>query len=322
MAEFFGEFVRRSYLAVSPLDNQAVERAWEHNADAITIDLHSVPYHRKDEVSPKIRDWLLPLHKGGAEAFVSISQAYLHRDAEAAVWPGIDGVLLWHPESAADVREADEVLDDLERAHGIDRRTVELVLLLGTAKAVWNIREIITASRRVTTVGLDESHLLKDLHIMPTPEDDPLEFYVRGRLIAEAAGVDETLHGHQGVYRLGIGYPLSSIPRLNATSEEVRQAAKAAKEVGFNGALCLDPSWVKHCNLGFTPTDEEIEYHDDVRSTYAAGVAVGRGAVPFRQGQFVERPTDQIAVKIIALRAQCDQRDSEKAAALAGARRA
>ena len=314
------EFIRRSYLVVSPLDEPAVERAWTHNADAITLDLHSLPAAQKGRARARIREQLAGLSRGGAEAFVSISQAHLHADAEAAVWPGLAGLLIAHPERAEQVQEADEVVAELEKRHGVESGSVEIVVLLGTAKGVWNIREIITASSRITTVGLDESHLLMDLELLPSPEEDPLEFFIRGRIILEAAGIPAELHGHHGVYRLGLGYPLSSFPRVNATADEVRTAAKDGKELGFNGALCWAPEWVEPCNLGFTPTDEEVAYHQSVREAYTAAVAMGRGAMAFEGGKFVERPVDELAKKILALRDQCDQRDAEKSAALEGAR--
>ncbi len=78
-------FIRRSYLVVSPLDEPAVERAWTHNADAITLDLHSLPAAQKGRVRARIHEQLAGLGRGGAEAFVSISQAQLYADAEAAV---------------------------------------------------------------------------------------------------------------------------------------------------------------------------------------------------------------------------------------------
>jgi citrate lyase beta subunit len=314
------EFIRRSYLVVSPLDEPAVEQAWTHNADAITLDLHSLPAAQKGSARARIREQLEGLGRGGAEAFVSISQAHLYADAEAAVWPGLTGLLIAHPERAEEVQAADEVVTELEKRHGVGAGSVEIVVLLGTAKGVWNVREIVTASPRVTTVGLDESHLLMDLGLLPSPEEDPLEFYARGRIVLEAAGVPAELHGHHGVYRLGLGYPLSSFPSLNATANEVRTAAKDGKELGFNGALCWAPEWVEPCNLGFTPTDEEVAYHQSVREAYTAAVAMGRGAMAFEGGKFVERPVDELAKKILALRDQCDQRDAEKAASLERAR--
>lgn len=315
------EFVRRSFLVVSPLDQPAIEQAWVHNPDAIALDLHSLPAAQKGQARAPVRDQIASLSRGGAEAFASISLAHLHADAEAAVWPGLDGLLISHLEAAEQAQEADEVVTELERRRGLDGGSVEIVVLLGTARGVWNIRQIITASQRVTTVGLDESHLLMDLGLLPTPEEDPLEYYARGRIVLEAAGVPAELHGHHGVYRLGLGYPLSSFPKVNATADEVRKAAKDGKELGFNGALCWAPEWVEPCNRGFTPTDEEVAYHQSVREAYAAAVAMGRGAMAFEGGKFVERPVDELAKKILALREQCDRRDAEKAVARAAAGR-
>lgn len=315
------EFIRRSYLVVSPLDEPAVERAWTHNADAITLDLHALPAGQKGQARARIPEQLAGLGRGGAEAFVSISQAHLHADAEAAVWPGLAGLLIAHPERAEDVRAADAAVTELEKRHGVEAGSVEIVVMLGTAKGVWNVRDIITASPRVTTVGLDESHLLLDLGLLPSPDEDPLGFFARGRIVLEAAGVAPEIHGHHGVYRLGLGYPLSSFPRLDASADEVRSAAKDGKELGFNGALCWAPEWVEPCNLGFTPTDEEVAYHQSVREAYTTAVAMGRGAMAFEGGKFVERPVDELAKKILALRDQCDRRDAEKAAALDRPRR-
>lgn len=233
------------------------------------------------------------------------------------MWPGIDGVVLSFADSPAAVQETDAAVGEMEKRHGVEANTVEIVAVLGTAKAVWNVREIITASQRVTSVAMDESSLLKDLGFLPLLDEDPFEYFVRGKVIMEAAGIDEFLHGHHGVYRVGLGYPLSCFPRVDATMEEVWSLAKVAKENGCNGAFCLYPSWVEPCNRGFTPTDEGIEYHRAVRRTYAEGVAVGRGAVAFVEGRFVERPVDEIAKKIMLLRRLCDERDAQKAAARA-----
>src|SRR4051794_37502637 len=107
------EFIRRSYLVVSPLDQPAVEQAWTHNPDAIALDLHSLPAEQKAQARSRLHEQLTGLGRGGAEAFVSISQAYLYADAEAAVWPGLNGLLISHLDSAEQVREADAVLADL-----------------------------------------------------------------------------------------------------------------------------------------------------------------------------------------------------------------
>lgn len=309
------EFVRRSLLMVPPSDRDAVEQAWTHNADANVFDLHSVPYEQKNGIRAQLRDAIPFLCKGASEAFVNVSQAHLHADIEAAVWPGLAGILLSYPESSEDVSKVDQTIGEMELKHGVDVGTIEVVVMIGSMKGVWNIPEICTASPRVTTIGLDDEPILEELGVLPNPDIDPLGHFVRGRMVYEAAGIDETLHGHHGLYRLGIDFPLCSFQRSSASPEEVELAAHDARNSAFNGAICPSPEWVEPCNRGFTPTDAQIEHHHKVQETYAAGVAIGRGAMPFGDGRFVERPYDELAKKVITLREQCEERDAEKKSA-------
>ena len=61
--------------------------------------------------------------------------------------------------------EAATLMTDLERQRGIEVGALELIVLLESALGVWNIRDIVTASPRVTQVGLDESDLCRNLGI-------------------------------------------------------------------------------------------------------------------------------------------------------------
>ena len=126
---FVGEFIRRSYLIVSPQDRGAVERAWSHNADAIVLDLHGVPNEQKRQVRPLIGEYLPLLSRGGAEAFVNMSRDYVWADAAAAVQPGVDGVILTHANSAEDVQEADRAISEMEKRNGVEENSVEIVVM-------------------------------------------------------------------------------------------------------------------------------------------------------------------------------------------------
>ena len=313
------EFVRRSYLFVSPLDRPAVERAWQCNPDAVVLDLEGMSTAEKAAARDGLKD-LLPLaSRGAAEVFVHIGLRHLRADARAAVWPGLNGVIVSHPEAPSDVEQADVCITELEQDRGVDPGAVEIVANIGTPRGLLHVADVVTASARITSVALDEGRLVRELGIFADPEEDPLRIYARGRLVVEGSSIDEHLHGHQGVYRVSLGYRFSVHPPATAKSEEVLSAAAWMKENGYNGGFCLHPSWVASCNAGFTPTDEQAAHHRRVREAYTAGIAKGRGAVSAGGGSFVERPIDELAHKIIALRAMCDQRDAQKAAARAKA---
>ena len=309
--------IRRSLLLVSPLDRSAVEQAWTNNADAIVLDLASVSPHERADARETVRGSVPMLRRGGADILVRVAPESAPADIEASVRPGVNGVILTYPETPESVRAAHEAVDAAEAAHGVEEGSTEIGLILGTAKAVWDIREVMTASLRVSMVGLDERHLALTMGLVVAPDLDPFKYCVRGRFVAEAASADRVLFGPYGIHRLGVGFPLSCLYGPDSPEDEVFRSARWGRDIGMNGALCPYPAWVEQCNRAFVPTDEEIANHRQLIEAYTVGVAAGRGAVPLGGGRFVERPQVELAKAIISFRERCDRRDAEKAAAAA-----
>ena len=157
-------FVRRSYLVVSPLNEDEVAASWTHNADAVILDLAGpVPDARKAEARASLAEAVPDAGKGAAEVFVRVNKDLLYADIEAAAMPGLRGIVLGGPGCAADVERADAILGEMEARKGIPEGHLQIVALLETARGVWNIREIIAASARVSAVGLDEPALCRAL---------------------------------------------------------------------------------------------------------------------------------------------------------------
>lgn len=295
-------FVRRSNLMVPMAVPRYVENAWRSDADAITLDLEDgVPRGQKDAVRASIKEAIGLAGRGGADIFVRVNKPFLYADIAAAVWPGLAGIMLPKVESAADVVEAAAVLTNWERQRGLEVGSLQLIILLESALGVWNIREIITASPRVTQVGLGETDLASNLGIMATEEDDPF-IYARGRVVIEATAVE--------VQPIGLAFPVSLIPRLLAP-ERLRQLATDAKNLGFKGTICPHPSWVEPVNLAFTPTPEQVTYYTRVREVFAEGVARGTAAVPL-DGKMIDVPVDEWAKVVLELAAMCRARDQQK----------
>lgn len=295
-------FVRRSNLMVPMAVPRYVENAWHSDADAITLDLEDgVPRGQKDAVRSSIKEAIGLAGRGGADIFVRVNKPFLHADIAAAVWPGLAGIMLPKVESAADVVEAAAVLTNWERQRGLEVGSLQWIILLESALGVWNIREIITASPRVTQVGLGETDLASNLGIMATEEDDPF-IYARGRVVIEATAVE--------VQPIGLAFPVSLIPRLLAP-DGIRQLATDAKNLGFKGTICPHPSWVEPVNLAFTPTPEQVAYYTKVREVFAEGVVRGTAAVPL-DGKMIDVPVDEWAKVVLELAAMCQARDQQK----------
>jgi citrate lyase subunit beta / citryl-CoA lyase len=283
-----------------------VANAWRHNADAITLDLEDgVPQAHKGEVRSSLKEAIALAGCGGAEVFVRVNKPFLAADVAAAVWPGLTGVMLPKVESGAEVAEAATLMTDLERQRGIEVGALELIVLLESALGVWNIREIVTASPRVTQVGLGESDLCRNLGITATDAEDPF-VYARGRVVIEAIAA--------GVQPIGMAFPLSLTPRL-LPEKDLLCLATMARNLGFKGAICPHPSWIKPVNAAFSPTAEQVGYYTKVREVFAEGVARGTAAVPL-DGKMIDVPVDEWAKVVLHLAALCQARDEMKQQAL------
>ncbi len=304
--------VRRSVLVLPALDRSAVEAAWRQNADAIVLDLaDTIPEADKPAARKVIREAVAAASRGGAEVFVRISRELAYADVSAAVTLGLTGIMLPNAERAADLDEIDAILRERERVEGIPVGQLEVFLLLGTARGVWNSRELVHATPRLSAVALDETSLYRDLGVLPADDLDALAF-CRGRVIVETLAATRL--------PIGIGHPLGARPR-ELGPDELSRLAGQARNVGFKGALCPFPSWVETLNQAFTPTEDQIAYYRQVREAFAEGIARGTAAVPFPGGQMIDVPVDERAKLMIDLWERCQRRDQQKAAALARSRR-
>jgi citrate lyase subunit beta/citryl-CoA lyase len=294
--------VRRSNLVVPMGDTGAVASAWQHNADAITLDLTG-----NSGARDALKAAITAAAKGGAEVFVRINKASVKTDIEAVVWPGLCGIMLPCVESAAEVSQADKIVSALELQRGIAPGSLQFIIMLESARGVWDIRPIIKASPRITQAALDESKLAADLGITPLPELDSFD-YARGRLAVEATAAK--------IAAVGMAYPLSAQPR-ELPQAELHELATKAKNLGMKGVICPHPyaKWVAPVNAAFTPTLELVEWNRRVREAFAVGVAAGTAAVPL-DGKMIDVPVDEWAIVVLATAEACAARDAQKQAAM------
>ena len=305
-------FVRRSHLTVAILDRQSVEDCWTHNADSVILDLaDTVPDSAKPVARDLVKDSIHMAARGAAEVFVRINASLAHADIEASVWPDLSGIVYPGVESGREIDEADSLLTEMEKRRGVAERSLQVIVLLHSGKGVWNVREIIKASPRVSSMGLDEINLCRDLGIVPNLEFDPF-VYAKGRIIIEGRAAK--------VHPVGISHPYGVFPRSD-DAEEIYHSALKAKNMGFAGVICPDPSWVEACNRAFTPSDEQLQFYRDTRRLFAEGVARGTAAVPYPgTTMMIDVPVDERARLTLELAELCAARDAEKAAAFKKAR--
>lgn len=306
------DFVRRSNLIVPLTDgedllSQALAKgAWESSPDAITLDLEDgVPDSRKADARGVVREAVSRAAAGASEVFLRVNPPFLHADLEAGIWEGISGIVLPKVETARDVAAASRLLQEMERRRGIGEGSLEIIVLLGSALGVWNVREVVDADPRVTQVGLAETDFCADIGVWPSTGHDPLEF-ATGRIIIEAT--------HAGVQPLGMARPLT-LAATDPGRDDVFELATDGRNLGFKGVLCRDASWMEPVNAALTPAPALVEYYTQVREVFAQAVAAGTAAVPFA-GRMIDVPVDEWAKDVLRRSAACRARDDEKRQAL------
>lgn len=279
-AAVFREPVRRSWLIVPVLDDDAIQRAVATRADVIVLDMEdSIHDSRKPLARERARQVVERVAATQAEVFVRPDIELMYADLNAAVWPGLVGVVLPKVASPAQVREADAIIEVLERRRGLPD-VIELCLCLETAPGNQEASEAMRASKRVRFASLGRADLVMDLRPEPSGELHMMPYLMeRLVMIAKAAGVEPI-----GAWWTGDSRGMRASPEATA------RAAGRARRTGFTGALCVDPAQVAPLNRGFTPTAEEV-----------AWAKAAHGSADGVEGE--------VARRVVECRRQCEERD-------------
>ena len=286
------EIVRRSELVVPLNVPEAVERAVMCGADVIILDPGSMSSpSKKDEAKALLKEWIPVVAKSGADVFLLIKHDFTHDDLEACVWPGIDGIVFPKAESAAEVLNLDTIITELEGKRDISKGTVQIDVILQTAKGIWNVYEIVEASARVTSVGIGFEELAADLGIEIVNEVDQFA-YAKGRIVVAARSkenlgqdtstTDEFLTEVETAFTVGIqphglGFIGTSVPSYT-DPERLLEAAMSGYDEGFRGYLCTDPAHVELLNKGFSPSEESVTHSKKVIEVMETAMKEGKGS--------------------------------------------
>lgn len=303
------ELVRRTSLFVPVNKRDFVERAWTRGADAIILDLEdSIPEPEKAGARKLIRESIPMAARGGAAVLVRINKEHLEADLDASVWRGLTCVMYPKAESAQEIQALDAGLTRVERERDLPADSVQIALLLESARGIWNCHEILHASKRVATVSAGGLDMMLDLGQEPAPGVDTTS-YIRQRtlIVARLAGVQP-----QGM----VPIPGGRGGRREADSRF--EAAALSRKAGFRGTNLTHPAAIEAINRGFTPQREDLEQARRVLAVYQEGLNKGIGAVGL-DGQMVDLPVALRAERLIARAEEIAAFEARKEAAIRAA---
>ena len=236
----------RSLLIMPANRADMLAKAPSYGADALVFDLEdSVPVTEKPKARELAREFI-GKHKANTVIHVrvnAIETGMLEDDLHAIVVDGLTGVRLPKAESAETIRTVDALITSLEKKRGLRPGSVGIGPSLESAKGVWFAYEILSASKRITSVTCgtaQDGDLQTDLGYTWTPEGDEV-LYLRSRVLlaARAAGVEHVLDGSYANVRDGEG---------------LRVCCAAARKLGYRGKSVIHPNQIATVNAIFKPT--------------------------------------------------------------------
>jgi len=257
-----------------------------HKPDGVILDLEdSVAPEKKDEARLLVRNALRQVDFYGAERMVRINQLPRGLDDLEEIAPHHPHlILLPKCEHASQLREVDDRIQDLLKAHG-QKREIYLMPIIESCLGVENAFEIATASERVVAMAIGLEDYTADLGVQRSGEGKE-SLYARTRLInaCKAAGIQ----------------PIDSVFSDVADMEGLTRNVKQSRALGFEGMGCIHPRQVPVIQEAFRPGQEEIDKATRIVEAYQQAKARGSGVVALGS-KMIDPPVVKRAQKTLDL---------------------
>lgn len=270
----------RSMLFVPGNKSSWMEKSIQYGADALILDLEdSVPEDEKVSSRPLVKEGVKILKSKGQPCFVRINglaTGLTFDDLEGVVSLELEGVSLPKVESADDIRILDAYIEHLERRTNMPVGTVEIQLVLETAKAMRNAYEIAISSSRVRGISLaagpggDANRAIGYVWSKEGKET----LFLRSKAVLDSRAA-------------GIQYPMISSWWNIKDLDGLEKDAIFNRQLGFRGQVVIHPSHVSVVNKIFTPSAEEIAYCKGLTKAVEEAEKKGIGAITY-EGDMVD----------------------------------
>jgi citrate lyase subunit beta/citryl-CoA lyase len=273
---------RRSVLYMPSSNERALEKAKSLPVDGLILDLEDAvgPDH-KDSARVNACAAAASGDYGQREVTIRINGVgtqWHEADLAAAAEAGPAGVVVPKVGSADEVRA---LVAGLEAA-GAPEHT-RLWAMIETPEAVFNVREIASASPRLAVLVMGTNDLVKELHAEHVPGRGPLLTSLQLSLLA-AREVGIAIH--DGVY--------NDVKNAEGFEAECVQG----RDFGFDGKTLIHPGQVEPCNAIFAPSEESVAEARGILEAWQAGAGSG---VVTHNGRMVENLHVDIARRVLAV---------------------
>lgn len=303
----FSNRLRRTCLAVPATSERALAKAPTLTADEVFVDLEdAVAAGAKGEETRERAAHALSEGEWRAPTLSvrinGLSAEWWRGDVEVLARRAaarLDSIIIPKVESAAHVETVAEVLTGLEAELGLNR-PIALQAQIESARGLVEVEGIARSSDRLETLVFG-------------PGDYAASIGVGQRFIGE---LDPGYPGDQWHYarsRIAAAAHAFGLQPIDgpyadfADKEGVRESARLARLLGFQGKWVIHPGQIEVVNALFSPTDEELAHARRVLDTLAAADDNGQGVAAVG-GAMVDEASRRLAEAVIR-RARAAGRD-------------
>jgi len=280
----------RSFLFAPGNHARKVEKVFGCGADHVILDLEdAVAKAEKVATRPMIVEALKRPRTGGAYVRVnSYNTEFCYGDTAAVVGPGLDGIVFPMVESREQIVAFDWLVAGLERERGLPAGGIDIIPIIETAKGIANARAIAAAGTRVKRMAFGAGDYTLDMNMEWTLAEGELEHARTEMVVASRAA--------------GLEGPLDTVWVHIKDLDNLEKSSRRARQLGFQGKMCIYPPQVDVVNRVFTPTDEEVAFARRVVEAFDKAEKEGSSSIQL-DGFFIDYPIVYKARKTLELMA-------------------
>lgn len=280
-------YLMRSLMFVPANNEKFLESSVKRDADVLLLDIEdSVPPVEKQKARDNIKQFIQRPELKGRLVFPRVNDresGELLRDVYQLTIPGIAGFMYPKSTKPEDVYFIGKLLETIEYEKGYPIGTFKLIPLIETAGAVINIKEICVASERVIAVAFGCEDYVSD---MEGKHD------IEGTSILTARNLIAI-----GARSCGV-LPIDTVHIRVHDLEDLEKNLILSRNLGFEGMMVLSPRELSLVNKYYSPTQDELDWAEEMISLATAAQNEGRG-VAMKGNKFIGPPMVKMAEKIL-----------------------
>lgn len=267
---------RRSVLYVPATNDKALAKIATLACDAVVIDLEDA-VAPQDKAAAREKLGAIFANRPGKRCEMiirvnALASEWGSDDLAAAAACEPDGILLPKVDTARDIIEAGDVLDD-----AFAPESVRLWAMIETPKALLNIGAIAELGRdpasRLACFVAGTNDLAKETGVLALPDRRYMVPWLMQILLAARAGGLDVVDGVFNDFRDADGL--------------ARECAEAVA-MGFDGKSVIHPAQIEAVNKSFSPSEVALTEARAIRDAFARPENAGKGVIGL-DGRMVER---------------------------------